>query len=167
MPSELVTPTGAHGPQGISARRRAALSGPRTRHYGYGVGVPRFKKKVQAHDRIASRAEGDRFVIYVAAVAPPLAAGPSACFHCGMSLRDQHVEALLNETIAEYESVLPAAMLAELRGVLQDAFDVHPVMRALVDEHAPREHADKSGAQPGIDADDATDAADDGEANHG
>ncbi len=65
-----------------------------------------------------------------------------------MGLREEHVEALVEETAAEYEGLLTERMLAGLKTVLHAAFEVHPAMSALVAEHAPREHADKSGTQP-------------------
>lgn len=65
-----------------------------------------------------------------------------------MGLRDEHVEALVEEKVAEFAGILSPAQLAELRGILRDACDVHPEVRELVDEHAPREHQDISGPQP-------------------
>jgi hypothetical protein len=65
-----------------------------------------------------------------------------------MGLREEHVEALVEETVAGYENVLPPDAVRALKTVLHAAFEAHPVMSELVSEHAPREHADASGTQP-------------------
>lgn len=65
-----------------------------------------------------------------------------------MGLREEHADALVEETVAEYEGLLSTEMRAALRSLLSNAFHVHPAMSELVAEHAPREHTDVSGTQP-------------------
>ncbi len=65
-----------------------------------------------------------------------------------MGLREEHVDALVEETAAEYEGVLSPSSQAALKSVLHNAFEAHPAMSELVNEHAPREHKDKSGTEP-------------------
>ncbi|MBL9026896.1 MAG: hypothetical protein JNL21_32170 [Myxococcales bacterium] len=68
------------------------------------------------------------------------------------------VEATLDDTLAGYDAFLPAHVLGCIRGNLRDDFVAHPVMRALVREHAPVEAPQAftdEGVSPEVEASDA------------
>jgi hypothetical protein len=72
-----------------------------------------------------------------------------------MSKPPAHVDALVEDTTRGCEALLSPAALKQVRSLLRDTFEAHPVMKALIAEGAIREEADASGDRPVTDADKA------------
>ena len=72
-----------------------------------------------------------------------------------MGKLEDHIEELVDETMAGYEGILSPESMMQLRALLSDAFETHPVLRELANEDMPRE-VDQSGDVP---LDPAADAA--------
>ncbi len=61
-----------------------------------------------------------------------------------MSKRTEHIDRLVDDTSSGCERLLSPSALKQLRALLHDSFEAHPVMSKLVGEHAPSEEVDES-----------------------
>lgn len=64
-----------------------------------------------------------------------------------MGKLDDHIDALVDDTVAPYAAYLSPASMEQLRALLSDALATHPVLSDLVGELMPR-HVEESGEVP-------------------
>ncbi len=56
-----------------------------------------------------------------------------------MSAKDKFIDDAVEDTVAGYDAVLPAAAQKELRALMHDLFQADPVLGPLTSEQAPPE----------------------------
>ena len=65
-----------------------------------------------------------------------------------MTKYEEHIDAIVEESVAGLERVLSPAVLRSLRGVLAVTLETEPALRDLVNETAPVDELDDSAFRP-------------------